>query len=467
MKLGRPKNPTPAPREILPERLFTPNRMLTILSESFPYDAGLITGTGKSMLEEKEGLEIFEEMWRDPQVQCCLDIKTYAALTPEWSVSPYSDSSQDKEVADFVQWVLEDVLGDNAMGLEPVMSAFAFGRSVTEIVWDTVKNGKYKGKLRISALKGKNIGFINYNQDEFGNVVSLNVNNIQGRDPIKVDPFKVIQYAWRPLFGNPYGRPDLAACYKWYWAKRALYKFMLIFADKYASPIPEFNLERGKLSDEEMTLLQDAAKNYHISNHFITPKGVKLTLHQSNGTAGSFYKEAIGLADSQMAKAILGQTLATNENAKTGTFAQSQTHENTLDKVLSKVHKDIEKTVVRDQMIKRLVDANFPNVEGYPKFRFSSLDPDTLDKIGGAVTALANAKDENGNSFVDIKEPWLRDAFDLPKRDLEEFPFRDKPLVAPGQMLDDKGNVKPMPMPSPAAVPGKGPSKPVAKPAAK
>ena len=43
-----------------------------------------------------------------------------------------------------------------------------------------------------------------------------------------------------------------------------------------------------------------------------------------------------------------------------------------------------------------------------------------------------------------LRPHWLRDVANLPPRDEEKFPYRDKPMIAPGTVMDDKGNVKPL-----------------------
>lgn len=428
-KLGRPKNPVPSEREWFPEKVQTPNTLLQRLYQEFPFDNGLLTATGRSELEEKEGLDMFEQMSRDPQVVAAYLLKRNAIVSGRWVVEPYSDKPEDIKIADFVRWNLECLLGDTGLGLKPVMTAFLYGRSVCEMIWESIGAGEYAGNYKLCKLKPKNIGAIGFTQDEFNNVISINVTNpVNGSsvDQLSVDPYKVVHYAWNGDFDNPYGKPDLCSVYPWWWAKKTFYKYALVYGDKYASPIPEFNIER-KLTPEEEQVLDNSAKNFHISNYFKTPKGVKLTLHQSGGTGGAYYIDAITrLCNSEIARAILAQTLTTNENSKTGTFSQAQVHQDTLHDVLDEVRNEVEMHVVRDQIIKRLVDVNYPLVEGYPRFKFDAFDPDYLGKVADAIGKLCNIQDDFGNRLVDPKEDWVRERAKLPERDKKKFPWLTK-----------------------------------------
>jgi phage gp29-like protein len=421
-KVGRP----PAKKvSYMPQKLSTPSTLLEQLYDDFPFDTGLLTSTGRSQLEEREGLDIFEEMSRDPQVVAAYALKRNAIVSGRWVVDPASDSPEDQKIAAFVNWNLKTLLGDTGLGLKPITTAFLYGRSICEIIWEEVLNGEYAGNYKMCKLKPKNPGAIGFTMDEFNNMQTVNVTNLRG-ERIQVNPTKVVHYAWNGEFDNPYGKPDLCSVYPWWWAKKTFYKYALIYGDKYAAPIPNFKIDR-KLSADEETKLKEAATNFHISNYFMTPKGVELELLQSSGTGGNYYIQAINsLCDTQIARSILAQTLATNENSKTGTFAQAEVHQDTLKDILEEIRNEVENTVVQEQVIKPIVDVNFPNVADYPKFRFDPFDAEFLKSVADAIATMCNIQDDFGNRLVDPKEPWVRERAKLPIRDTKEFPFLTK-----------------------------------------
>lgn len=205
-----------------------------------------------------------------------------------------------------------------------------------------------------------------------------------------------------------------------------MYKYGLVYGDKFASPIPLVHVEKG-LTTQQQSDLETALINFHMSNFLKLPKGVEVQLAQSSGTGGEYYMRFMQHCNGEMARAILAQSLTINENQKTGTHAQAKVHKETLQYILDKVQNDIERTVVLEQLIKPLVDLNFPEVEDYPRFQFATYDIDFLKTLTDVITALCNVTDINGNKLVEPTEEWVRERLNLPKRNLKDFPLRTEP----------------------------------------
>jgi phage gp29-like protein len=413
------KKPAVSPAEIVA----TPNMLMNSLMKYVPsFDPGLITTTGKSLLEEEKGLEVFNEMMRDPQVISAISVKKWAVTASRWHVAPRKGMDLDEEaqtIAKFVEWNLSTLLGDTGLRLDPVLSAFAYGRSDCEIVYDVVPSGEFKGKYYIKEIKPKNVGYITYEMDDYSNIINYVVVDHYGNEK-KVKPWKMIHYTWNGEFGNPYGVPDLGAAYPYYWLKKQAYKNLAIFMDKYASPIPVFYPEKN-LTAAEKAALKTAANDYHISNSLVMPKGTKLEMEQNNGAGGSVYIAAIHECDAQVTRSILLQTLSTNENQKTGTHAQAKVHEKRLGDCTRKVQDDVE-AIVEGQMIKRLVDINFTGSDKYPRFWFEPLDPDFISSMSDAVDKMI------GSGIAHVEEPILREMLNLPERDWKKYP-KEEPLM--------------------------------------
>jgi phage gp29-like protein len=434
------------------EIVSTPSSMIAgLITFIQALDPGLITTTGKSILEEQKGLEIFGEMMRDPQIRASIGVKKYAIISNRWNLfvaTGEQDNAKAREIRDFVNWNLSCLLGDTGIGLDAVLSAFEYGRSDCEIVWDVVRGGRFDGFYYIKELKPKNIGYIAYELDKFDNIISFKVTDKNGQIH-SVPPERMVHYAWNAEFGNPYGIPDLSSCYMWYWLKKTMYKFLAIYGEKFASPIPVFTLEKT-ISSSERAILEQAAKDFQVSNSFILPKGVSVEMKENNGSGGDFYMKGIVQCDSQMSRAICFQTLTTNENAKTGTHSQATVHENTLWYLLKKIQDDLEK-VVEKQMIAPIVSVNFTGSEYLaPRFGFEIIDPDKFAKIATAIKELCTPPDGLNTGIVDLREEWIRDHIGIPQRDLEKFPFPDD-IKAPPPAPAGQGPTKEI---------GNGPGKP-------
>jgi phage gp29-like protein len=435
------------------------------------FDSGLITTTGKSILEEKEGLEVFAEMMRDPQIKACIGVKKYAIISNKWFLLPRKDETEEekaKEILEFVHWNLSKLIGDTGIGLDCILSAFEYGRSDCEIVWDVVKSGKWKGKYYIKKLKQKNIGYIAYKLDDFDNIVSFKVTDKNGKVQT-VPRNKMVHYAWSPEFENPYGVPDLGACYIWYWLKKAMYKFSTVYGEKFAAPIPVFTLEKV-ITPADRALLEAAAKDFQITNSFILPKGVTLDLKGNDNSGGDYFIKMMQFCDSQMAHGILFQSLTTNENMKTGTHAQAQVHENTLWYLLKKIQGDLER-VSEEEIIQNIVEVNFAGYEHLaPNFGFEIIDAEKFAKISSAIKELTAPPAGKANAIVDLREEWIRERLGIPARDLDQFPFEEE--ISPREKFNAETEIAKQKAaapatsgkPDPAKKPGQAPP---AKPAKK
>ena len=422
------------------EVVATPSRLLYEILQSVPADAGLITTTGRSRLEEVYGLKVFQEMASDPQVKAALSVKEAAIQTSRWHIRPYDDSDKARKQVEMLTYMMRGMLGDIGIGFKPlVKGAYRYGRSDCELTYEYLKYGPYKGYYRPKPLKQKNPGFISYEMDEFDNIIGFRTKNFHGEER-QVKPDRIIRYAYEAEFGNPYGTFALISCYPWHYAKKSIYKFMMIFCDKYASPVPVVTTER-QLSQTDEAKLDNAAKNYHISNFFKLPKGVSLEMFQNNGAAGDIYIQAIREADSQMARGIFSNTLTIGESDKSGTHAQAKVHKGTLKDIVTYNMNDLEELVANQQLIKRIVDVNEANPDGYCTFHFDQVDPAALNEMADAIVKLANCMDDKGNPVVHCQEPWIRTYMSIPDRDKKEFPLNttrpDWMNPAPGGMGQD------------------------------
>jgi phage gp29-like protein len=435
------------------------------------FDSGLITTTGKSILEEKEGLEVFAEMMRDPQIKSCIGVKKYAIISNRWFLLPpkgEQENTKARDILDFVEWNLGELLGQTGIGLDDILSAFEYGRADSEIVWDVVKSGKWAGKYYIKELKQKNIGYIAYEMDQYDNIKTFKVTDKQGNVQT-VPRDKMVHYAWSPEFENPYGIPDLGACYIWYWLKKAMYKFSTVYGEKFAAPIPVFTLEKI-ITAADRALLETAAKDFQITNSFILPKGVTLDLKGNDNSGGDYFIKMMQFCDSQIAHAILFQSLTTNENMKTGTHAQAKVHQDTLWYLLAKIQDDLER-IVEQQIIQRMIEVNFTGDEHLkPNFGFEVIDADRFKVIAEAVQTLCTPPTGKANSIVDLREDWLRGRLGIPARDLDQFPFEEE--ISPREKFNAETEIAKQKAaapatsgkPDPAKKPGQAPP---AKPAKK
>lgn len=130
-----------------------------------PYNPDTLVG--------KKGLKVFDKLRLDDQVKAVLNTKKTARLSTRWKIVPYSNSIQDKEIADFVLWNLKAMDGTLEADLYEILSALDYGFSITEIVWKILEEGKWKGRVGLKALKTRKPHNFDFKTDFFDNLEEI------------------------------------------------------------------------------------------------------------------------------------------------------------------------------------------------------------------------------------------------------------------------------------------------------
>jgi phage gp29-like protein len=84
----------------------------------------------------------------------------------------------------------------------------------------------------------------------------------------------------------------------------------------------------------------------------------------------SGYLEAIDYHNREMARAILGQTLTTDDSARIGSLALGKVHLQVLVMQLAGLRSQLADKVMNEQVIKPVIDINYGG-EPYPVFEFA------------------------------------------------------------------------------------------------
>lgn len=138
--------------------------------------------------------------------------------------------------------------------------------------------------------------------------------------------YKILAARHDPEFSNPYGYPLLSECFWPVALKRGGLQFWMTFLEKYGMPhavgkVPTTadDIEREQLASSLAAMVQDAVA---VINDTST-----IELHEATGKAGSTdaYHTLVKWADTEISKAILGETLST-ELQDGGSKAAAQTH---------------------------------------------------------------------------------------------------------------------------------------------
>lgn len=354
-------------------------------------------------LVAERGYEIYDKMQKDAQVRACLNIKKLSILSRGWQVHPASDDLDDVRVAEFVRWCLEDMRGALIDVLYNIMDAVAKGFSISEINYKLIEDGPYRGMVGLDSVKSKDPVEITFETDEFLNMTGIK----QGfRRDNKLPGEKFLVYTYMPRYESPYGTSDLRAAYRHWWSKDIILRFYNVYLEKFGSPTVVGAYSRGTPKSHQDDLLRVLDK-IQQETAIVLPDDIKVELLEAQRGGDSGYLQAIEYHDRQIAKSILGQTLTTDEGMRYGSFALAKVHLDVLRMTLEKVKRDIEESVMQEQLIRRLVSYNFGQVR-CPKFSLGTMREHDLTLLADVVTKLVSG------GVVAPDEAWIREYLEIP-----------------------------------------------------
>lgn len=431
-------------------------------------------GANPDPVARQKGLKLYEDMMADDQVAVCVGIRKKALLTVDWSIEPGEPGNARSEMyAEFIEHVLERMDGTLENDLEDICSAIEFGFSISELNFELLEGGDFNGKIGLRSIKTREPYNYHFKVDGHGNILGLVYVGItpppsrpgepliagtRGTGPLWTmpgralvspidaalgsyeNPFpmeKFIHYAYHPKFNNPYGRSDLLPAFRYWNAKRYVLKFWNIWLERYATPFMHATIDGALVSNKKKIMddVDDFIKNLQARSGFRSPKGVELEVKGGTSRTGAdSYENAVEAFNRWISHGLFTPNLmgfagsgagggSGSSGGQTGSFALGKKQFEAFMWVLQKQTKDIEEELMGDQVIRRLMELNFPeqNEKLFPKFRMSDTD-DEQTKMRGEILDILSRQ-----GFVDPSEEWVREWLSLPE-------------VAPGIVL-----ARPMP----------------------
>ncbi len=382
-----------------------PKMVETAVADRLACARGRMTPYNPDDLITSRGFAIYDRMQTDCQIRACLNIKKLSILSRGWSVHPASEKAEDIYAADFVRFCLEDMRGTIVDVLYNVLDAVAKGFSVSEINYKVIENGRYRGMIGLDSVKAKDPASITFETDEFLNLRGLRQEPLQQK---KLPPDKFLIYTYMPRYESPHGMSELRAAYRHWWSKDVILRFHNTYLEKYGSPTVVGSYTRGTPRSQQDDLLK-VLDRLQQETAIVLPDDIKIELLEAQRGGESGYLQAVEYHDRQIAKAILGQTLTTDEGMRYGSFALAKVHLDVLRMTLEKIKRDIEESVMEEQLIRRLVDYNL-NVERYPSFSLGTLRERDLTLLAGVIGKLVTG------GVVAPDETWIRDYLEIPEK---------------------------------------------------
>ncbi len=319
--------------------------------------------------------ETYDEMQRDSMVQTVLTLKRLAVLAAPWRIEPADPSPEAAAKAEFAREALVEMEGAPEDVLGGAMDAFAKGWSVQETVYREAN-----GRIWLQAVRPKDPAMFGLVADRFGRIEGLRL-RVPGEEEVELPRGKFVLHIHRRGYGQPRGKSDLDAAHRHWLAKQTLLGAWKVHLEKYAMPTVLGRYERGLPSDEQSAILR-ALREIQNNAAVVCPNEIEVSLLGGDRGPSTGFQEAIEFHNREIARAVLGQTLTTDEGRRVGSLALGKVHLQILMLQIVAIRRELAETVMTEQLLRPLVELNFGPGK-VPRFRFDEPEPGTF--VTGAV----------------------------------------------------------------------------------
>lgn len=365
--------------------------------------SGLTPGRLASILQAAaEGsahdyLTLAEEMEeRDLHYASVLGTRKLAVSGLSIRVEAASDDPEDIRRADALKEIVDSPeFGELQADLTDAMGK---GYAVSEIMWD--RSGKTWNPSRFEPRDQR---FFQYDR-ETGRELRL-LDEAEPVNGIALAPYKFIVHLPRIRSGLPIrgGLARLAAvgymCKAWTW------KDWMGFADIFGMPMRVGRYGPGASKDDIATLMS-AVANLGSDAAAVIPDSMKIDFPQATSVtgAGDFFKGLAEWWDKQVSKAVVGQTMSTDDGSSQ---AQANIH-NEVRLDLLQADAKAESNTLNRYFVRPWCDLNFAPGRKYPRLILDVPQPENTQLL---VTALERLVPLG----LEVEQSVIRDKLNIPE----------------------------------------------------
>jgi len=371
---------------------------------------------------KKGGLVIYKNMREDDQVKACLRLKKAATTTSGWDVEvPIKDSKIDEkaqEQKDFINYVFAQMEGTVEGMITSILSAFDYGFSIHEKVFNYIDQGKFRGKIGIRAVRAKSPTRFSFEIDGNGRLKQNGLLQRQDNGKYTTLPIdKFIIYTYQKEFDNYYGESDLKSAYRPWFVKQNVLRYWAIYLEKFSIPIAKGQVTAGRVTEPQREDFKSLMQRIQSGMSVLMPQGMTLDLLESERIDRGVFNQAIEALNIAIARAVLiPQMIGLVPAAGTGSYAKGDIELKMFDWILKDINTNTQE-VINEQLVRPLIDVNYGEQEEYPKFIIKPLKEEDKQKI---VAAWSEAVARGAVTVTVQTEKYLRDLLKFPEMEKEE-----------------------------------------------
>jgi phage gp29-like protein len=347
---------------------------------------------------------------KDLHYRAVLQTRKLAVAGLPWDVQPADDSRAAKKAADLARRVLEAV--DMPELAVQLLDALSKGYAVAEILWRT--DGPDWLPERILPREPHWFVF----DRETGRELRLYDGTPDGA---ALPPYKMICHTPRIVAGIPLmGGLARSALWAWVFKSYAL-RDWAAFAELYGQPIRVGKYEAGA-TREDIAVLKRAVFELGSDAGAVIPESMALEIVESGGKTASaeLYQRLIEYLDRQVSKAVLGQTLTTDQGSS-GSLAQASVHNEVRADLMRADARALTATLTRD-LIRPLLALNLPDAP-LPRLTLMVEEPEDMAALADQLSKLAPLG-------MPIPQRWVREKWGIPEA-AEGEPVLGAPAAQP------------------------------------
>lgn len=309
--------------------------------------------------KQGKDMKIYKELLCDPHVFACVQSRKAGVLSLDWEINRGLDKD---EKAEEIEKLLKKLNVHKL--INDILEATQYGFQPLEIIWKKCKSG-YILPEKIIAKPPEWFCF-----DDDNNLKFRTKENYYG----EIVPDKKFLLAQNnPSYNNPYGERTLSRVFWSVTFKKGGMKFWVVFTEKYGMPHLIGKHPRGATKEETNTLA-DMLEEMVQDAIAVIPDDSSVEIQEANkSSSAEIYEKLIDKMNSEISKAILGQTLTTEIGA-TGSYAASNTHMQVRQDIIDTDKKLVESVI--NQLITWIYEINFSN-EDIPVFEMYA--PEDVD----------------------------------------------------------------------------------------
>lgn len=310
--------------------------------------------------KQGKDMKIYKELLCDSHVFACVQSRKSGVLSMEWEINRGLDKDENAEL---IEKLLNKL--DIHKLISDILEATQYGFQPLEIMWKRTKNGQILPE-KIVAKPAEWFCF-----DDDNNLKFRTKENYYG-ELVPEKKFLLVQN--NPTYNNPYGERTLSRVFWPVTFKKGGMKFWVVFTEKYGMPHLIGKHPRGS-TKEETNSLADMLESMVQDAIAVIPDDSSVEIQEANKTSSAdIYEKLIDKMNSEISKAILGQTLTT-EIGSTGSYAASNTHMEVRKDIVDSDKKLVESAI--NQLIQWIYEINFSSASEVPVFEL--YEPEDVD----------------------------------------------------------------------------------------